>query len=39
MVQGVEVENGFLLDRDPANGELIEKVRINTMEEVAAAVK
>jgi acyl-CoA reductase-like NAD-dependent aldehyde dehydrogenase len=38
MVQGVVVEDGFILDVNPASGELIEKVPCSTPSEVVAAV-
>uniref|UniRef100_A0A7S3V078 Aldehyde dehydrogenase domain-containing protein n=1 Tax=Aplanochytrium stocchinoi TaxID=215587 RepID=A0A7S3V078_9STRA len=39
MVQGVEVQDGYLLDRNPADGSLIRKVKMSTSEEIEAAVK
>ncbi len=38
MVQGVAVENGHLVDVDPATGEVIARVKCATAEDVAAAV-
>jgi hypothetical protein len=34
MVQGVEIVDGFILDCNPANGELIKKVKCTTPAEV-----
>ena len=38
MVQGVVIENGCLVDVNPATGEVIEKVKVSTTAEVDAAV-
>jgi len=38
MVQGVQVEDGFLVNTNPATGEVIGKVEITTPEEVDATV-
>ena len=38
MVQGVVIENGHILDTNPATGAVIERVRVSTPSEIDAAV-
>ena len=39
MVQGVVIEEGCIIDTNPATGEIIERVKTSTPEEVDAAVE
>ena len=38
MVQGVVIENGHILDTNPATGAVIQRVRVSTASEIDAAV-
>ena len=38
MVQGVAIENGHIVDTNPATGAVIERVRVSTASDVDAAV-
>jgi len=39
MVQGVEIVDGYIIDRDPATGEVIEKVKCATPEEADEVIE
>ena len=38
MVQGVRIEDGHIIDEDPSTGDVIERVRVSSAEDVDRAV-